>query len=306
MTCTHCGKEMDEKYIIDARGTEYCSEDCMEEYQDKHDIEPHPYEDSYLILRHAYTELLDTWEQTLCNTVGNLEDVVDELLEEMDELIGEHDDFIRAEGDDGPYAWEIYQYTLKLRELQRCIFAWRPNRKVLYWVDGSIEDYRVSDEQQEEIYNRICTDLYLDGYEEFILYVIKNHQYPWRDRLNYVFDNEEMAQEAFEILKPFCDKRGVELSIVESYKCEAYCGDILEVDADTYINGWFYCYSCKGNGEHGIFTPQELEAELQYYEGNEEERQVVIYERRDWCFPYKKKIKRTCREFEVEVPGWAE
>ncbi|OMF14919.1 hypothetical protein [Paenibacillus sp. FSL H7-0331] len=87
----------------------------------------------------------------------NIEDSVDELLEEMDELIGEHNVFTRAEGDDGPYAWEIYQYTLKLREIQKCIFAWRPNRKMLYWVDGSIEDYRVSDEQQEESYNRICT-----------------------------------------------------------------------------------------------------------------------------------------------------
>lgn len=51
----------------------------------------------------------------------NIEDSVDELLEEMDELIGEHNVFTRAEGDDGPYAWEIYQYTLKLREIQKCI-----------------------------------------------------------------------------------------------------------------------------------------------------------------------------------------
>lgn len=38
MSCVHCGKETGEKYIIDARGTKYCSEKCLEEYLDKHDI----------------------------------------------------------------------------------------------------------------------------------------------------------------------------------------------------------------------------------------------------------------------------
>lgn len=308
MSCTHCNKETDEKYIIDVAGCYYCSEECIENYQVHNSVsfdDEHPYEDTYLILRHNYIELIGQWEDELNQKNGYLESKVDELLEEIDELINDHAGFINSEGDDGPYAWEIYQYTLKLRELQRRIFNWRPNRKMLYWVDGTSDDYRMSDIEQRGIYDRINTDLYLDGHEDFIYYVTKHYQHPWHWGLNYVFDDAEMAQEAFEIFKPYCEKHGVDLSIIESYKCEGSCGDVLETDANTYINGWFYCYSCENSGKYGLFTLQELEGELQYYKNNEEERQVVIYERMDWCYWYKKKIKRTCRAYEIGVPAWA-
>ncbi|SFK75902.1 hypothetical protein SAMN03159341_101443 [Paenibacillus sp. 1_12] len=308
MSCIHCEKETDEKYVIDPSGDRYCSEECLEEYMDKHDIsfDPHPYEDTYLMLRNSYIELLESWEPMFSKTVRRLENAVDELFEEMDELIDDHAGFIRAEGDDGSYAWEIYQYTLKLRELQKRVFAWRPNRKMLYWVTGSDANYGSLDKNEEEIYDKVCTALYLTGYEDFILYVIKHHQHPCHWGLNYVFDNMEMAKEAYETLKQVCGNYGVDISILESHKCEAHCGDILEADADTYINGWFYCYSCKESGDHGIFRLQELEVEFRYYEEHEEERQVVIYERRDWCVPFKRKAKRSCRNFGVEVPAWAE
>jgi hypothetical protein len=87
----------------------------------------------------------------------NIEDSVDELLEEMDELIGEHNVFTRAEGDDGPYAWDIYHTHWSWERFRSVFLHGGQIDKMLYWVDGSIEDYRVSDEQQEEIYNRICT-----------------------------------------------------------------------------------------------------------------------------------------------------
>ncbi|MCP3776503.1 hypothetical protein NLX71_24980 [Paenibacillus sp. MZ04-78.2] len=207
------------------------------------------------------------------------------MMAEIDDLIGNHYDFILSEGDDGPYAWEIYQYTNKLRGLQKRILTWRPHRKTLYWVTADHGNYGELGEDAEEVYHKICTDLYLTGYEEFILYVVEHHQHPYHWRLNYVFDNLEMAKEAYEILRLVCENHGVDTSIVETHKCEAHCVDILEADADTYINGWFYCYSCKESGDHGIFTQQELKVELKYYEEHEEERQDVIYERRDWCMP---------------------
>ncbi|MDQ0086734.1 hypothetical protein J2T12_000128 [Paenibacillus anaericanus] len=161
-------------------------------------------------------------------------------------------------------------------------------------------------EEGEKIYDKICTSLYLDGYEDFILYVMKNHQHPYHWGVNYVFDNAEMAAEAFEILKPVCDKHGLEISLDEAHKCEGHCGDILNASDDTYINGWFYCYSCKESEEHGVFTVQELEVEFRYYEEHEEERQVVIHEHRDWCYSYKKKIKRSCRAFGIDIGLWAD
>ncbi|MEF2244235.1 hypothetical protein [Paenibacillus sp. IITD108] len=308
MNCTQCKKEMDERYIIDAKGTIYCSEDCMDQYMEEREssYDSHPYEDTYLILRRGYIDLLDHWEDTLNKEKINLELLVDELLEEIDELIDDHSDFIRAEGDDGPYAWEIYQYTLKLRELQKYILAWRPNRKMLYWVTGMDTNYGSLDKNQEGIYDKICMDLYLTGYEDFILYVIKIHQHPYHWGLDYVFDNLDMAKEAYEILKPFCDKYGVELSIVESYKCEAHCEDVLEADADTYINGFFYCYSCSESQERGVFTLLELKSELTGIEKNNEERQEIIEERKDWVAPFKRKIKRSCRTYGIDTPSWVE
>jgi hypothetical protein len=108
MICVYCKKEPDERYIIDMTGVLYCSEDCLEQFIDEQDtsLDPHPYEDTYLMLRNAYIELLDHWEETLKQANENLEDAVDELLGEIDELIDEHADFIRAEGDDGSRATE--------------------------------------------------------------------------------------------------------------------------------------------------------------------------------------------------------
>ncbi|WP_080831878.1 hypothetical protein [Cohnella massiliensis] len=307
MFCIHCKKEYDEKYIIDAKGNRYCSEDCMEQYMEANDISfpPYPYEDTYLMLRNSYIELLDGWESTLNRATIDLEDAVDELMEEIDSLIEDHYDFILSEGDDGPYAWEIYQYTNKLKELQQRIFAWRPNRKTLYWITSDHGNYGDLGEAGEEVYQKICTDLYLAGYEEFILYVTEHLQHPYHWGLNYIFDNLEMAQEAYEVLLTVCDKHGVDLRMVNAHKCEAHCRDILEADADTYVNGWFYCYSCKESDHHGVYSVDELDEWIRYYNENETDRQILIHEREEWCFPFKKKIRRSCRTWERELPEWA-
>ncbi len=223
MNCAHCGKETDDKYIIDAVGSYYCSEDCIEDYQENSSVsfdDKHPYEDAYLMLRRLFIEIIDQWEDGLSQRTSNIETEVDDLLGGIDELISNHQDFINSEGDDGPYAWEIYQYTLKLRELQQRIVLWRLNRKLIYWVTGGDYNYGSMDDNQKEMYDKVCTNLYMTGYEEFILYVIKHHQHPFHWGLNYVFDNLEMAKEAFEILNAVGEKHGVSISIVEYHKCE--------------------------------------------------------------------------------------
>lgn len=307
MSCMLCDKETDEKYIIDAAGNQYCSEDCLDQHMDEEDysFSAHPYEDTYLMLRNEYIYLLDNWNDNLNKTTSNLEDAVDELCDDIDDLIDDYADFICAEGADGPYAWEIYQYTLKLREFQKRIFAWRPNRQTLYWLTGDSGNYDEMGRSTEECYEKISTYLYLEGYEDFLRYLIKHHQQPYHWGLNYVFDNLEMAQEAYEILMPVCKKNGVDITIVKSHKCEAHCGDILEAEADTYVNGWFYCYSCKESEDHGIFTQTELDRYTHYYADNEEARQLLIYERQDWCLPFKRRIKRSCRALRSEFPEWA-
>ena len=64
-----------------------------------------------------------------------------------------------------------------------------------------------------------------------------------------------MAEEALKILRR-SRQYGVDVSL-----SEAHCGDILETDADTYVNSWFYCYSCKESIRWDFYA-QELEMEL--------------------------------------------
>ncbi|AOZ94902.1 hypothetical protein [Paenibacillus crassostreae] len=102
MNCTHCSKETDEKYIIDAVGSYYCSEECMEDYQENSNDsfdDDHPYEDDYSMLRRSYIEIIDEWKDELSMKTENLESAVDEL-------VSGHTDFIYSDGDDGPYAWK--------------------------------------------------------------------------------------------------------------------------------------------------------------------------------------------------------
>lgn len=124
ISCLNCAKDVDERYIIDIEGEQFCSEDCLESYKEGHHLtyDALPNEDTYLMLRREYINLLYNWEDVLNKETTHLECAMDEMLEEIDKLIDDNTDFLDAEGHDGPYALEIYQYTLKMREFQKPFF----------------------------------------------------------------------------------------------------------------------------------------------------------------------------------------
>jgi hypothetical protein len=302
--CKQCAQEINEKYIVAADGELFCSEDCLDNFMESNDISyaPHPYEDQYLSIRRDYIELLENWEERLSSTENYLEAEVDEIYEEIDKSIEEYYDFIRSEGDDGVYAWEIYQYTRKLKDLQQKIFAWRPNRKTYYWVSTELGLYGSDD----ELFDKITTALYLDGYGEDIIEIIKNHAHPYHWGGNFVFNCYEDALEVYEVFKPYFDKYEQEIRLEESHRCEAGCGDIVGKNDDSlFLNGFFYCYSHSECGKYGIYSEADLHMELTYIADNDAQRLDIIEGKQDWCYPFREMIKRSCRTYRVEIPDWA-
>jgi hypothetical protein len=307
--CTQCQVALDEKYIVNQSGDLFCSEDCIEDYFENHEtmFSPHPYEDQYFAIRREYIYLLENWEQQLSSKKDYLEAAVDELYEEIDELIDEYYDFILSEGDDGIYAQEIYQFTMKLRDLQKKIFAWHPNRKTYFWISTELGLYGSNEAYDQQMFQKITTALYLDGYgEDILLDLIKTHAHPFHLGCNLVFDCYEDALAVFDVLKPYFEQYDLELSIRESYRCEAGCGDIVDNgDKSLFLNGFFYCYPHSESGDYGLFSENELKGEVEYYSDNESERIVLIEGKQDWCYPFKEKIKRSCRTYQIEIPDWA-
>lgn len=168
--CVHCSNLIDEKFIVNQDGKLFCSDNCLENSLEKNltNYEPHPYEDQYLLIRSSYIDIFENWEQHLSSKENSLEAAVDELYEEIDEIIGDYSNLFVPRGM-MVYAWEIYQYTQKLKDVQQTIFAWRPNRKTYYWVSTELGLYDSNDEKEKQLFDKITVSLYLDGYgDDFI------------------------------------------------------------------------------------------------------------------------------------------
>lgn len=302
--CKQCTKVVDEKYIVNLNGDFFCSEDCMESSNDFYPS--HPYEDQYLSIRTTYIELLENWEEKLASAESYLEDKVDSFYEEIDEVVEAYSDFINTEGDDGVFANEIYQYTLKLKALQKKIFAWRPARETYYWISSELGLYGSDDIKDKGLFDKITTALYMDGYGDDLLEIVKNYAHPYHWGCNLVLKSYEDALEVYEVTKPYFDKYEQDLNLIESHRCEAGCGDIVsKSDDNLFINGWFYCYTHSESGDYGIYSEIELTKEINSIAENSSDRQTIIDDKADWCYPFKEKIKRSCRTYQIEIPDWA-
>lgn len=133
--CRNCNKETLNDYLINQLGDIFCNEECHEQFADKTNLldDDHPYYNEYYRAREVYLYWLN-WERELEKSSSPSWDV-NVMIEQMDEAIASFRDFIYSEGDDGPYAWEIYQYTRKLRAIQLQIIDWFPkNRNEHYYL----------------------------------------------------------------------------------------------------------------------------------------------------------------------------
>lgn len=127
--CKYCNKEISYFYRVNLNGEYFCDDECYDEYFEKHEEDcpddyAHPYIDDYLAIRFEYHEWLN-WESELSRVRnGGVWNAAEEMIESIDSVIEEFSDYLYSSGDDGIFSYEIYQYILKLEEIQSEIEQW--------------------------------------------------------------------------------------------------------------------------------------------------------------------------------------
>ncbi|WP_169503734.1 hypothetical protein [Paenibacillus lemnae] len=133
IVCRHCAAPVSEYYSINYLGDYFCGDLCHEtfheanEEQFDHCDEDHPDHFDYSSIRREYMYWNDHWTELLQEITKNSNTYAQEandFIQELDEIIEAYSDYILTEGEDGVFAYEIYQYTLKLGEIQRHIQDW--------------------------------------------------------------------------------------------------------------------------------------------------------------------------------------
>jgi len=292
--CLHCNKQITERYRVNEKGDLFCDDECYEGYY-KEEIECtdqyHPYINDYEAIRRNYNDWLNNWEVDLIERGKNFQRSVDILVDIIDEEIEPYQDYYVKQGDDGVFSQEIYQYCLKFEELQRKILEWRPERDVYYYFSFEV-DHPLLEKKYMLGEDFIA---FLMGIQEFELYdMLKDHAHPYDEKAFY-FDTEEEAENVRRKLK---EKFGEDIEdsiyIDKAYLCDGECYDIEVIDNINMgdLDGWFFCDSCQ-DYYPGFFTKEELLEEVQLYEDHPIKNEY-----------YKRKIKRSCRYHDVELPGW--
>lgn len=303
--CKECGVEVFEDYIINQHGTHFCSEACLEKWEEETEVgfeysdENHPYHFDYKTIRGDFLYWNASWKSQL-QKGGNeySQQAVNQLLEDFDEILGNYGDYVRSEGDDGAFAQEIYLYTVKFRELQNDILAWRPERYAYFGIEDS------SFNDSIEVVERIWAQIYLNS-DEAGFRMIQDHAHRYHAYFDVVFskdehDMDETLNEFQQVLAPI----KVEVSAYHAALCDGGCGDHMDLNGGYWDDGWLVCDSCKENKCLGGFSKADLVSDLVYYEENPDElaRMLGTF---DFHEHYKSAIRRACKEHDVDVPDWA-
>ncbi|WP_088006077.1 hypothetical protein [Indiicoccus explosivorum] len=306
MTCIYCLKEAGAEYRVNAAGVVFCSDECYENYMENQPDTPddvsHPYIDTYELIRFHYIDWLRNWESDLEKVrFNNPQGKADEMNDTIDEIIDAHGDFVRAEGDDGVFAKEIYRYVLKFEELQKQILDWRPERQAVYYLpldelpagsDGRFRNWR---HFADHLYGIKAVNLF---------FLLKDNVHPY-DEMVFWFEDEAYLAEVYEELaRVFGDGTVKDLEAFEAYRCEGSCGDyvvIEDIDREA-LDGWFYCWICEESYCPGFFSEEELLEEIKKVDAAESIQEMC--QRRSNWFSYIPKIKRSCRRHSVAFPDW--
>lgn len=276
--CLNCDQETQYNYLINQVGDLFCSEECYEKFANEHIVpnDDHPYFDDYRLARGQYLDWMN-WESELNSSNCSSWDV-NVMIEQLDGIIASFHDYIYTEGDDGPYAWEIYQYSCKLRGFQLQIIDWYPkHREVFYYI--------YIDDLEKLTKSLLEKDVPAEELWE------KQHNY----RENYfIFIDEVHRNSWLTIIKD--DGYDIDNDISEGYLyyCEGQCTDIIDEDEIDIGKHWITCYDCD---DMTIMTHEELKKEL-----------VASYEHLKffdtWWKPYKLKVKKSCLKYGEEYPSW--
>lgn len=305
--CIQCNNRLDERYLVNHRADYFCSEECHDLYHEtnahkskEHD-DDHPYYFDYSTIRQQYIYWFDNWKLLLQKASKHVNEYAqwnaDDFIDDIDEIIWAYKDYIVTEGDDGIFAYEIYNYTQKLMKIQCEILQWRPERQTFYGLSSESIEGRVL----EEITAEICA---AEGNE--FRQIISDHAHQFHEYLDLIFDDFDERDIMEERLHPYFQRHKIELNSYSSHLCDGGCGDYLDAeDNDFWNDGWFYCDSCLRNKDVGELTIAELKRHLQYYLDNADDLQPIINDKQEEYVRYKSLIRRACRVHNVEIPDWA-
>lgn len=301
MRCKNCGFTVDAMYKVNQLGNVFCGDDCYEEFWVKSDDPPddtvHPYIDDYECIRLEYIDYLENWESDLnAAPPEKLLLKIDDILDAMDTLFDEYFDYYLTEGDDGVFAHEIYSYLLKFDKLQKQIIQWHPEHKFLYYFTFvfSEEDMKwttFSDLLKEKGFVHLQTSL--------------NHhifsQYPPSFEFKRKWDRDQVLQQLNKLFPN-------ELTYIRSGRsilCD-HCHwnrIYLTDDQSEYQDNWYFCRACEEKYYPGTFSKEDLVQEIQFHDiwRNLKKNSKKVY----WPY-YLRKIKRSCRLYNLDYPDWIE
>lgn len=108
------------------------------------------------------------------------------MMDDIDRIMADDADYYYAEGDDGAVAWEIYQYILKLQEIQKKILRWAPPRSIrdVYYAFEIESESLMEDELEDHLY----TFVNQMEKEEEIWTILRVHRHPYCPASKYVFE----------------------------------------------------------------------------------------------------------------------
>lgn len=305
-TCKYCHKPVGDEYLVNQYGDYFCNDDCYDNYynQDIPEVmnlqsdDTHPYIDDYQAIRRHYLDWR-SWKKQLDAEEHFAWLVVNDMLDDLDRVMEPFMDFYFREGDDGVFAWEIYQYVLKLQEIQKEIVRWHPDNRTLYYAF-----YIQSDSLNGEALEGKLMQCLIEEQDNVTLNLLRENRHPCRIDPEYVFEYESDRQEVLDMLEEILAANGMEAVLYEAHLCDAECGDYLDRgDSNYWHDGWFYCDSCTDYWKYiGYYDSKELEKDIKYYEENPDD--LVKDSRDEYWVRYTAKIRRSCLLLNVEIPEW--
>ncbi|QOY35320.1 hypothetical protein AWH56_021925 [Anaerobacillus isosaccharinicus] len=233
--CTHCFCEIDDIYLIDIDGNQYCNDDCFEEhgateYYDSYNDDYFYLFSEFKQLKEKYTIFLEKKVQPNYMNHLELKQVLAEILEVLNDDI--YSTVWLNGGDDGPVSYEIARM---LQILQR-------DYEDLNKEDTMIKAKRQSVNQLYSItINR--TLLKKRRKPEILKQFIQKHR-KYRSKT----DTNRWTTKDLNMRNNWYEKLNNELSDGISYCNEIFCPACQEVTdrkwARMLADGYYYCHEC--------------------------------------------------------------
>lgn len=317
MKCVYCKNQVDVSYRVNCGGDVFCNDECYEnqfEIDDRsmgdHD---HPYIDSYENVLSEYLSRLNNWEDEMNLVDSDFVLKADELCDTIDEFIEQYFHFYTTQGDDGVFAYEIYNYLLKLQDLQGKILEWRPSRDKHYNIVFLFDQKSFETaEDHPSTYKKLGTYLkkhypnntkltpYLNAG-----FVKDGYKCTSNNDFELTFDDEGEAKEVVMEFREVFNESKAETLLEPSYLCDCGCGLFL-AENDAYdeggLEGWYYDQLCASLYFPGVYPKKYLENDILCDRADDVTEDITP----NYWFYFVHKVKRSCRVHEVDYPDWIE